>query len=101
MEVYVGLISLSPTASLAEEAGRTFHPPDLRQATVLSKAQWLRIQDELKQLDKHRERVRQAEKQREALHLQSEEVVRQWSNTIAVSGLGFCSNGVRKCWLCL
>ncbi|XP_068185241.1 cilia- and flagella- associated protein 210 [Antennarius striatus] len=59
------------------------HLPDLRQVIVLSKTEWLRIQDELNQVDKVKKKIREDVKQRQALHLQSEEVVRQWSNTIA------------------
>ncbi|XP_068602867.1 cilia- and flagella- associated protein 210 [Brachionichthys hirsutus] len=59
------------------------HPPDLRQVTVLSMTEWRRVQEELKQVDKVKERMSEDVKQREALHLQSEEVVRQWPNTIA------------------
>uniref|UniRef100_A0A3Q3W2D1 Trichohyalin-plectin-homology domain-containing protein n=1 Tax=Mola mola TaxID=94237 RepID=A0A3Q3W2D1_MOLML len=57
--------------------------PDLRQITVLSKSEWLRIQDELNQANKDKERMMEGVKQREALHLQSVEVAKQWSNTIA------------------
>lgn len=60
-------------------------PTDLRQVTVLTKAEWLRIKDELNQVNKDKESMREAVKQREALHLQSKEVVKLWSNTIAVS----------------
>ncbi|XP_049904217.1 cilia- and flagella- associated protein 210 [Epinephelus moara] len=70
-------------ASSAEEASRMMQPPDLRQVTVLTKAEWLRIQDDLNQVNKDKERMREAAKQREALHLQSKEVVKLWSNTIA------------------
>lgn len=60
-------------------------PPDLQQVTVLTKAEWLRIQDELNPVNKDKESMREAMKEREALHLQSKEVVKLWSNTIAVS----------------
>lgn len=62
-------------------------PPDLRQVTVLTKADWLRIQDELNRVNRDKESMREAANQREALHLQSTEVVKLWSNTIAVSCL--------------
>lgn len=62
-------------------------PPDLRQITVLTKAEWLRIQDELNKVHKEEESVREAAKQREALHLQSKEVVKLRPNTLAVSCL--------------
>ncbi|XP_042369746.1 coiled-coil domain-containing protein 173-like [Plectropomus leopardus] len=73
----------SKRASSAEEASRMIQPQDLRQVTVLSRGDWLRIQDELNQVDKDKESVREAAKQREALHLKSKEVVKLWSNTIA------------------
>ena len=60
-------------------------PPDLRQVTVLSRAEWLRIKDELNQVDKDNDSLREAIEEREALHLRSKEVVKLWSNTIAVS----------------
>ncbi|XP_023259287.1 coiled-coil domain-containing protein 173 [Seriola lalandi dorsalis] len=58
-------------------------PPDLRKVTVLTKAEWLRIQDELNRVNKDKERMTEAANQREALHLQSKEAVKLWSNTIA------------------
>lgn len=68
-----------------EESSKIIQPPDLQKVTVLRKAEWLRIQDEMNGIDKDEERMREAAKQREALHLQSKEVVKLWSNTIAVS----------------
>lgn len=59
--------------------------PDLRQVLVLSKPDWLRIQDEVNQIDKEKKRMTEEAKQREALHFQSVEVVKQWSDTFAVS----------------
>ncbi|KAF3694880.1 Coiled-coil domain-containing protein 173 [Channa argus] len=67
----------------AEDSSRMIQPPDLRQVTVLTKAQWLKIQDELNRVNKDKESLREAAKQREALHLQSKEMVKLWSNTIA------------------
>ncbi|XP_058479114.1 cilia- and flagella- associated protein 210 isoform X1 [Solea solea] len=67
----------------AEESSRTLQVPDLRQVKVLTKAEWLRIQDELNQVNKDKESLREAVKQREAMHVQSKEVVKKWSNTIA------------------
>ncbi|KAK2906101.1 hypothetical protein Q8A73_010044 [Channa argus] len=66
-----------------EDSSRMIQPPDLRQVTVLTKAQWLKIQDELNRVNKDKESLREAAKQREALHLQSKEMVKLWSNTIA------------------
>lgn len=61
--------------------------PDLQQVTVLSKNEWLRIQNELYQVDKEKESALMEAEQREALHLESVQAVKQWSNTIAVSCL--------------
>lgn len=36
-------------------------------------------------VDKEKERLREAAKRREALHLQSKEIVKLWPDTIAVS----------------
>lgn len=63
--------------------------PDLRQILVLSKTDWLRIQDEINHVDKEKEKMLEEVKQREALHQQSVEVVKQWSDTFAVSFLFF------------
>ncbi|TDH06906.1 hypothetical protein EPR50_G00118320 [Perca flavescens] len=73
----------SKRVSSVEEASRMIQPPDLRQVTVLTKAEWLRIQDEINRVNRDKERTREAAKQRETLHLQSKEVVKLWSNTIA------------------
>lgn len=74
-------------ASRTEEGSRMTQPPDLQQVTVLSKSEWRRIQDELNQVNRDKERMRATAKQREALHLQSQEVVKLWPNTISVSCL--------------
>ncbi|KAJ0005673.1 hypothetical protein NQD34_015567 [Periophthalmus magnuspinnatus] len=57
--------------------------PDLRKVTVLSKSELMRIQDQLKNVDREQELRIQEAKRREAMHLQSKEVVKLWSNTIA------------------
>ncbi|XP_072300516.1 cilia- and flagella- associated protein 210 [Eucyclogobius newberryi] len=57
--------------------------PDLRKVTVLSKSESLRIQNQLKNVDREKERRMEEAKKREAMHLQSIEVVKLWSNTIA------------------
>ena len=69
----------------AGDAVEIFRPPDLRRVTVLRKAEWLRIQDELKGVNREKERMRETTMQRKSLHLQSQEVVKLWPNTIAVS----------------
>ncbi|KAM8856505.1 cilia- and flagella- associated protein 210 [Spinachia spinachia] len=73
----------SKRVSSTEEGNRMIQPPDLQQVTVLTKSDWTRIQDELNMVNKAQERMREEAKQREALHLQSQEVVKLWSNTIA------------------
>uniref|UniRef100_A0A3Q2WH69 Cilia and flagella associated protein 210 n=1 Tax=Haplochromis burtoni TaxID=8153 RepID=A0A3Q2WH69_HAPBU len=66
----------------ADEAIRAMQPPDLRHVTVLRKTEWLRIQDELCGVNKEEKRIREAAKQRENLHLQSQEVVKLWPDTL-------------------
>lgn len=60
-------------------------PPALRQITILRQTGWHRIQDEMNGVDKEKERLREAAKRREALHLQSKEIVKRWPDTIVVS----------------
>ncbi|XP_054887607.1 cilia- and flagella- associated protein 210 isoform X1 [Poeciliopsis prolifica] len=62
---------------------KVFQPPDLRQITILKQTGWHRIQDEMNGVDKEKERLREAAKRREALHLQSKEIVKLWPDTIA------------------
>ncbi|XP_029967084.1 coiled-coil domain-containing protein 173 [Salarias fasciatus] len=66
----------------AEDADGITQPPDLRQITVLRKAEWQKIQDKLNQVNREEERMREAAERRKALHLQSQEVVKLWSSTI-------------------
>ncbi|XP_034417155.1 coiled-coil domain-containing protein 173 [Cyclopterus lumpus] len=72
----------SKRASSSEEGSQMIQPPDLQQVTVFSKREWRSIQDELNQVNRDKESMREAAKEREALHLQSQEVVKLWSNTI-------------------
>ncbi|XP_076858787.1 cilia- and flagella- associated protein 210 [Brachyhypopomus gauderio] len=58
-------------------------PIDLRQVTVLPKSEWLRLQERVNGVEKHRDSRTAAAQQREALHLRSKEVVKNWPNTIA------------------
>ncbi|CAL9690273.1 unnamed protein product [Knipowitschia caucasica] len=57
--------------------------PDLRKVTILSKSESMRIQNEIHNIDRELERRIEEEKRREAMHLQSKEVVKLWPNTIA------------------
>ncbi|XP_076025999.1 cilia- and flagella- associated protein 210-like [Genypterus blacodes] len=69
--------------SSAEEASRRIQSAALRQVAVLPKAKWLRIQEELNHVNKDEERIREAANQRKALHQQSKDMVKLWSNTLA------------------
>ncbi|XP_076603195.1 cilia- and flagella- associated protein 210 isoform X2 [Chaetodon auriga] len=73
----------SKRVSSEDEDSWTVQPPDLQQVTVLTKTEWLRIRDVLNGVNKDKDSLREAAKQREALHRQSEEVVKLWSNTFA------------------
>ncbi|XP_074550428.1 cilia- and flagella- associated protein 210 [Halichoeres trimaculatus] len=66
----------------ADDANKMIQPPDLQKITVLSKAEWQRIQDEQNRVDKD-ESIREEARQREKLHMQSKEMVKTWSNTIS------------------
>ncbi|XP_046902895.1 coiled-coil domain-containing protein 173 [Hypomesus transpacificus] len=65
------------------EGSETLKPLDLRQVTVLPKAEWLRIQGSLNRVNTQNESLKEASRQREEMHLRSKEVVKFWSNTIA------------------
>ncbi|MBN3300281.1 CC173 protein, partial [Amia calva] len=57
--------------------------PDLRQVTVLPKAEWLRIEGSLHGVDRERELAEDRKREREALHQRSKDEVKGWSNSIA------------------
>lgn len=59
-------------------------PVDLREVIVLPTGEWRRIQDSVQRVNREQERLIAAARQREALHLHSQEVVKNWPNTIAV-----------------
>ncbi|XP_065818447.1 cilia- and flagella- associated protein 210 [Labrus bergylta] len=67
----------------ADEANKMIKPADLHQVTVLNKAEWQRIQDQLNQVNREKESLREEAKEREKLYLHSKEVVKTWTNTIA------------------
>lgn len=56
---------------------------DVRQMTLLPKAEWERIQNNLNTLDKEANRICAEKREKEALHQRSKEVVKHWTNTIA------------------
>nr|XP_061799552.1 cilia- and flagella- associated protein 210 [Nerophis lumbriciformis] len=61
----------------------TIQLPDLRQITVLTKADWLRIQDKINHVDKEKERMMEVARQKQALHLKSKEMAKLWPDTLA------------------
>ncbi|XP_069389012.1 cilia- and flagella- associated protein 210 isoform X1 [Paralichthys olivaceus] len=67
----------------AEETSKMFQAPDLRQVTVVNKAEWQRIQNEVHQVDRDKDSMKEVENQRKALHLRSKQMVKEWPNTIA------------------
>lgn len=57
---------------------------DLRQMTVLSKAEWLRIQEELNRRHIEEEQLKRIRNEREEQKKRSKEMVKNWSNTFYV-----------------
>nr|XP_019945607.1 PREDICTED: coiled-coil domain-containing protein 173-like [Paralichthys olivaceus] len=70
-------------SSKREETSKMFQAPDLRKVTVLTKADLQRIQNEVHQIDRDKDSMKEAENQRKALHLRSKQMVKEWPNTIA------------------
>ncbi|XP_019945440.2 cilia- and flagella- associated protein 210 isoform X2 [Paralichthys olivaceus] len=70
-------------SSRREETSKMFQAPDLRQVTVVNKAEWQRIQNEVHQVDRDKDSMKEVENQRKALHLRSKQMVKEWPNTIA------------------
>uniref|UniRef100_A0A8C4SDE1 Cilia and flagella associated protein 210 n=1 Tax=Erpetoichthys calabaricus TaxID=27687 RepID=A0A8C4SDE1_ERPCA len=58
-----------------------FH--DLQQVTILPKAEWQRIQENINKVNSEAEWLQQVRREKESLHERSKEVVKNWSNTIA------------------
>ena len=58
---------------------------DLRQVTILSKGDWNRIQAQLDSSAREAERIRAEQEEKELLKQRSDNLVKNWSNTIAVS----------------
>eukprot|EP00079_Xenopus_tropicalis_P010103 XP_002934659.2 PREDICTED: coiled-coil domain-containing protein 173 [Xenopus tropicalis] len=56
---------------------------DLMQVTVFPKAEWERIVSNTNSLEQEARQIYEEKKEREALHLHSKEVVKNWTNTIA------------------
>ncbi|XP_078260655.1 cilia- and flagella- associated protein 210 isoform X2 [Rhinoraja longicauda] len=56
---------------------------DLRQVTILPKVEWQRIQDNLNGINREAEFLRAQREEKEALHFQSKEITKNWTNTVA------------------
>uniref|UniRef100_A0A8C0GIK5 Trichohyalin-plectin-homology domain-containing protein n=1 Tax=Chelonoidis abingdonii TaxID=106734 RepID=A0A8C0GIK5_CHEAB len=56
---------------------------DLRQVTVLPKAEWIRIRDSVDSAAREAARIHAERKERKDMHLRSKAVVKNWPNTIA------------------
>ncbi|CAJ0923909.1 unnamed protein product [Ranitomeya imitator] len=56
---------------------------DLREVTVLPRAEWERITNHGNSLEKKARKVYEERKEREDLHLRSKELVKNWTNTIS------------------
>ena len=58
---------------------------DIRQMTILSKADWDRIQMQLNKQALEEERIRKTREEKERLRELSKQQIKNWTNTIAVS----------------
>ncbi|XP_039351223.1 coiled-coil domain-containing protein 173 isoform X4 [Mauremys reevesii] len=56
---------------------------DLRQVTVLPKAEWVRIRDSVDSAAREAARIHAERKERKDMHLRSKAIVKNWPNTIA------------------
>ncbi|XP_077304075.1 cilia- and flagella- associated protein 210 isoform X2 [Lithobates pipiens] len=68
---------------VTDDAGLTVKAVDLRHVTVLPKADWERIVNYNNTLEEEERRLYEERKEQEALHLRSQEVVKNWTNTIS------------------
>ncbi|KAG8432412.1 hypothetical protein GDO86_016891 [Hymenochirus boettgeri] len=73
----------SRTQSAVNQSETIMQKVDLRQVAVLPKAEWERMVNSTKALEIESERIFEQRQEREALHLRSKEVVKNWTNTIA------------------
>ncbi|XP_039613517.1 coiled-coil domain-containing protein 173 [Polypterus senegalus] len=72
----------TPTQMLTQQhVPVDFH--DLQQVTILPKAEWQRIQENINKVNREAEWLQQVRCEKESLHERSKEVVKNWSNTIA------------------
>lgn len=66
--------------NMADAAGAT---ANLHEVTVLPRAEWERITSHANSLEKEARKLYEERKEREALHLQSKEMVKNWTNTLS------------------
>ena len=77
--------NLPDTPELPQQGGMILPDgTDLRQVTVLSKAEWDRIERELNRRQIEEERVRRIRKEHEEQKQKSRELVKSWGNTLHV-----------------
>ncbi|KAK7127215.1 hypothetical protein R3I94_018408 [Phoxinus phoxinus] len=69
------------TGSRKQVVGWEMEKP--KEGLVLSRSEWQRMQDSVTGVNRHSRSVIAAAEQREALHMRSKEVVKDWPNTIA------------------
>lgn len=58
---------------------------DLRQVTIIPHAEWERIRDSLDRLSREAAALRAERTAKKKMHIQSQELVKHWTNTYAVS----------------
>uniref|UniRef100_A0A4W4GRC6 Trichohyalin-plectin-homology domain-containing protein n=1 Tax=Electrophorus electricus TaxID=8005 RepID=A0A4W4GRC6_ELEEL len=73
----------APMVQYGRRKGSSRRAVDIRKVTVLPKSEWLRLQASVSGVSRHPDSRAEAARQRAALHLRSEEVVKNWPNTIA------------------
>ncbi|XP_008056633.1 coiled-coil domain-containing protein 173-like [Carlito syrichta] len=73
------------------EEDQILYPPllpskvDLQQVTIIPHNEWKRIQNSLDSLTREAARLRAERKAKKEMHFRSQEVVKHWTNTYAVS----------------
>ena len=77
----------TPPVDPNDQTAGLMHVPtaeDLRQVTILSQGDWSRIAAQLEKKSQEEERMRARHEEKKLLHQRSKEMVKNWSNTIAV-----------------
>ena len=105
-DLFSFLFTLPDTPELPQQGGMILPDgTDLRQVTVLSKAEWDRIERELNRRQIEEERVRRIRKEHEEQKQKSRELVKSWGNTLHVRLIFMClcqiGEGVNKLGTCI